>query len=177
MCLSPSPLGFLPMPPRTHVTWRGLWRAGSRPGSSAGSPCLSARGDSNPLLLTHSSGGPLPLASHVLPSASFLCPPGHMWPGWCFGGGGTGLGAQQAPRARVGGAIALRCSPALPGDSLPPASPDLPSLRGAHLVWPPLLLPPSVPLCPTGSLWGSSCLLWVRVPHQRLAAALVVGRC
>ena len=44
--------------------------------------------------------------------------------------------------SRVGQAIALRSSPTLPGESLPPAFPDLPGLRGADLFWPPLLLPP-----------------------------------
>ena len=51
--------------------------------------------------------------------------------------------------------ITLCSSPTLPGESLPPACPDLPGLRGADPVWPPLLLLPSVPLCPTVSLWGS----------------------
>ena len=40
-------------------------------------------------------------------------------------GGGPHLGAQQASWARVGGANALRSSPAPPGGPLPPASPDL----------------------------------------------------
>ena len=72
-------------------------------------------------------------------------PPGPTRPGGDFGLQGTGLGAQQAPRAPVSRAIALRSSPMPPGESLPPASPDLPSLRGADLVWPPLLLPPFFP--------------------------------
>ena len=35
-CLSCSPLCLLPMPPRTHETWRGLWRTGDGSGSPAG---------------------------------------------------------------------------------------------------------------------------------------------
>ena len=45
--------------------------------------------------------GPLCPASPVVPSASFLCPQGPTQPGWGFGGQWIGLGAQQAPRARV----------------------------------------------------------------------------
>ena len=54
--------GLPPMPPRTLAAWRGLWRAGDWPGSSACSPCPSGRGN-HPLLLSHSSslGGPLNL--------------------------------------------------------------------------------------------------------------------
>ena len=37
--------------------------------------------------------------------------------------------------------------------------------------------PPSVPPCPTGSLGGSPISLGIRVPHQRPAGTLVVGRC
>ena len=100
----------------------------------------------------------------LISPASLLCPQGPMWPGGGFGGQGISLGAQQAPQARVGQAIALRSSPALPREPLPPASPDFPGLRGANPVWPPLLLPPSVPLHPTGSLWGSSHLLGCQSP-------------
>ena len=86
-------------------------------------------------------GGPLPPTS---PDLSRLppMPPGPTRPGWGFGMGGTGLGAQQALRPKwVRRSIALHSSPALPGESLPSPSPDLPSLRGADLVWLPLLLP------------------------------------
>ena len=58
------------------------------------------------------------------------------------------LGAQQASWARVGGANALRSSPAPPaprGGPLLPASPDLPDLRGSEPVRPPLLLPAQSP--------------------------------
>ena len=43
---SPAPPGgpLLPaspvLPPRTHATWRGLWRGADQPGSSAGSVLL-----------------------------------------------------------------------------------------------------------------------------------------
>ena len=69
--------------------------AGDWPWSTAGSPC----GCSNrPLLLSHSSRGPLLPASPDLPGLPPM-PLGPMWPGWGFGSvwGGTGLGTQQAP--------------------------------------------------------------------------------
>ena len=101
--------------------------------------------------------GPSHLSLLISP-ASLLCPQEPMWPEGGFGGQGTGLGAQQAPRAAVSRAVALCLSPVTPGESLQPAPPDLPCLRDADPVWPPLLLPASVPPCPTGSLGGSSCL-------------------
>ena len=58
---------------------------------------------------------------------------------------GYWLGTSAGSPARVGQVIALRSSPALPGESLPPASPDVPGLRGADPVWPPLLLTPKSP--------------------------------
>ena len=51
---SPDLCGLLPMPPRSHVAWRELWRAGDQPGSSAGSLGPSGLGD-HPLLLSCSS--------------------------------------------------------------------------------------------------------------------------
>ena len=78
--------------------------------------------------------------------------------------------------AQVGQVIALCSSPALPGGSLLPASPDLPGLRGADLVWPPLLLPPQSPHILPVHLGLPPISLVVRVPHQRPAGALVVGR-
>ena len=118
------------MPPRTYVACRGLWRAGDQPESSADSPRPSgwaiALSASLPLLIS---------------LASLLCPQdprgldGPLWQGYW-------LGSSAASPARVGQAIALHSSPALPGEPLPPASPDLPGLRGADPVWFPLLLPP-----------------------------------
>ena len=46
---------------------------------------------------------------------------------------------------QVGRAITLGSSPSPPRGPLPPTSPDLPSLRGADPVWPPLLIPPLSP--------------------------------
>ena len=89
-------------------------------------------------------GGPLPPASPDLPGLPPM-PQGPTQLGWGFGGQGTGLGAQQAPCAQVGGANTLHCSPTLPRGSLPPASPDLPLLRGTDPFWPPLLLPTQDP--------------------------------
>ena len=91
--------------------------------------------------------------------------------------GVTDLGAQQAPQARVGQVITLRSSPALPRESLPPASPDLPSHRDTNLVWPPLLLPPQSPYVLPVHSGVSPVSLGIRVPHQRPADALAVGRC
>ena len=110
-----------------------------------------------PLLLDGSSHLPL-----LISLASLLCPQDHAaWMGlWRAG---YWLGSSAGSPARVGQAIALRFSPALPGESLLPASPDLPGLRGNDPAWPPLLLPTSVPLRPTTSLCSSSRLLG----HQR----------
>ena len=146
----------------------GLRGQGTSPGSPAG--FLGSSWGANTILSTPAPlvwEGPsyLPL---LISLASLLCPQGPTQPGWGFGGQWTGLGAQQFPQARVGGAVALRSSAALTGESFPPASPDLPSLRGADPVWPPLLPSPSpVPLHPTSSLWGFSHLLG----HQSLPPA------
>ena len=114
-CLSRSP--WPPSyAPRTHMAWRGLWRAGDWPGSSAGSP------------------------------------------------------------GQVGQAISLFTSPAPPRGPLPPTSPDLPSLRGADPVWPPLLLPSLSPYILLVHLGVPPISLGVRVPHQQPAGTLVVGR-
>ena len=118
----------------------------------------------------------LPPASSDLPSLPPM-PPVSVWPGggqWGgLGGQGTGLGAQQAPQARVGGANALRSSPAPPTclswspwpqrhwsclDSTSPPPPQSPHILPVHLGVPPVSL-------------------GVRVPQQQLAGALVVGRC
>ena len=86
------------------------------------------------------------------------------------------LGAQQASWARVGGANALlSCSSGL-GGPLPPASPDLPGLRGTDPVWPPPLLPLLSPHILPVHLGVPPVSLGVRVPHQWLAGTLVVGR-
>ena len=90
--------------------------------------------------------------------------------------GGTGLGAQQAPQACVGQGNALHSSSALPGGSLPPASPGLPWPQRRQSCLASISPPPSIPPRSTGSLGGSSHLLGLRVPHQRPAGALFVGR-
>ena len=110
-------------------------RAGTSPGNPAGSPGPSGRGKRPPLLSCSSGLGSVRTPPACL--SRFPRPPSYvprtLQPGWGFGRGGTGLGAQQAPQSQW----ARR--------SLLPASPDLPSLRGADLVWPPLLLPPWSP--------------------------------
>ena len=82
---SPDLPSLPPMPPRTYVAWRGLWRAGDWPGISAGSPCPSGWA----IALCSSPVPPgwlLPPASPDLPSLPPL-PPGPKWPGWGFGWG------------------------------------------------------------------------------------------
>ena len=76
-------------------------------------------------------------------------------------------------------ADALLSSPAPPvwglRGSFLPASPDLPGLRGADLVWLPLLLHPRSPYVLPVHLGVPPISLGVRVPHQRPADTLVVG--
>ena len=122
---------------------------------------------SAPLVLLLEGPSCLPL---LISPASLVCPQD-------LGGLDGALDGEKRPGssagspARVGQAIALCSSPALPRESLPPASPDLPSLRGASPVWPPLLLPapsPSVLLVHLGVPPVSS---GVKVPHQWPAGA------
>ena len=133
--LPPVPAG--PMQPGRGVKW-GPCRAGDWPGSSGASPCPSEQA-----IAHHSSPsppqGPLPPATPDLPGLPPM-PPGPTRPGWALELGEPAWELSRPP-ARVGQVIALCSSPALPRESLPPASPDLPSLRDAGLVWPPLLLP------------------------------------
>ena len=154
----------------------GLKGQETSPGSLAGFLGSSGQGKRPPLLSCSSGlGGPLPPASPDLPSLPPM-PTGHRWPGVGFGLQGSGLVGQHVPWAPVGRAIALCSSPALPRESLPPASPDLPGLRGADLVWPPLLLPPRSPYILPVHFGVPPVSLGVRVPYQWPAGALVVGR-
>ena len=57
------------------------------------------------------------------------------------------------------------CSSGL-GGPLPPASPDLPGLRGADPVWPPLLLPPQSPHVLLVHFGVRPVSLGVRVPRS-----------
>ena len=86
------------------------------------------------------------------------------------------LGAQQAPQAQLDGANALCSSPASPGRPLPPASPDLPGLRGTDPVWSPLFLLPQSHHILLAHLGVPPVSLCIRVPHQQLAGTSVVGR-
>ena len=171
---SPDLSGLPPMSPRTHEAWWGLWRAGDQPGSSAGSLGLGGRGKHPPLLSCSSRRAPPAClsCSPPTPPASFLCPQGPTWPGGGFGGQGTGLRAQQASWAEWVGQ-----TPSSPLLLLPPSSPDLPGLRGTDPVWPQLLLPPQSPYVLLVHFGVHPVSLGVSVPHQRLAGALVVGRC
>ena len=157
-CLSFSPLGLLPMPPRTHETWRGLWRAGDRPGSSAGclGPQWVGQSPSTSLLSLLDGSSRLPL---LISPASLLCPQD---PHGLVGAleAGYWLESSAGSPAQVGQAITLCSSPSLPRESLPPASPDLPPWpQGRKSCLASTSSPPSVPLLPTGSLWGSCYLL------------------
>ena len=58
----------------------------------------------------------------------------------------------------------------------PTCSPDLPGLRGMDPVWSPLLFPPQSPYVLPVHSGVPPVSLGVRVPHQRPAGALVVGR-
>ena len=84
---------------------------------------------STPLLLLPDGSSSLPL---LISLACLLCPQGPTHPGGGFGGGYRPENSAASP-ARVGQATAFHSPPALPRESLPPASPDLPGLRGANL--------------------------------------------
>ena len=167
-CLPPMPLG-----PTWHGGGFGLQGTGlgaqQAPQAPVGGAIALCSSPAPP-------GGPLPPATPDLPSLPPM-PPGPTWPGWGPGvGGGNQLGSSAGSPAPVSQVIAFHSSPAPPGESLPPASPDLPRLRGANLVWPPLLLPPqSHYILPVHS-GVPPISLGIRVPHQWLAGALVVGR-
>ena len=159
---SPDLPGLLVMPSRTHVAWRGPWRAGDRPRSSAVSPYLS-RWAVTLCSFPTPPGWLLPPSSPDLPSASFLCPQGPTQPGGGFGGQGIGLGAQQAPQPEwAGQSPSTLLLLLLDGSSclcllISPAS-GAPILSGFHFS------SPLGPRHPTGSLWGSSCLLGHQSP-------------
>ena len=121
----------------------GLRGQGTSPRSPAGFLGSSGWGKCPPLLL---------LQSGRAPTASFSWSP---WPPsyalknprgleGALEGRGSPWELSRLPGLSRG-AVALCSSPALPGESFPPASPDLPGLRGTDPVWPPLLLPPQSP--------------------------------
>ena len=87
------------------------------------------------------------------------------------------LGSSTGSPAQVGQAVTLRFSPALHAESLLPASLDLPGLKGADPVWPPLLLLPQSLHVLLVHLRVPPVSLGVSVPHQQPAGVLVVGRC
>ena len=130
--LSCSPLSLLPMPPRKHVAWRGLWRAGDWPGDPAGFPCLSGRHNRS-LLLSRPSWRAPPVCLSWSPRPPSSAPRTHAaWRGlWRWGVPTWELSRFPDPS---GPGESLRPSPALPGESLPPASPDLPGLTGTDPV-------------------------------------------
>ena len=147
----------------------GLRGQGTSPGSPAGFLGSSGWGKRPPFLSCSSS----PEGPSHLPLLFSPRPPSYA-PRTNVAGGGWALEgrapawewAQQAPRARVGRAITLRSSLAPPGRPRPPASPDLPSLRGADPVWPPLLLPPQYPNILPVHLGVPPVSLGVRVPNR-----------
>ena len=100
----------------------GLRGQGTSPGSPAGFLGSSGQGN-RPLRLSRSSQMAPPTYLSWSPQASLLCPQGPMWPGGGFGGGGTSLGAQQAPQPQW-----ARWSPSAPLPLLPESSSHLPLL-------------------------------------------------
>ena len=156
----------------------GLRGKGTSPGSPAGFLGSSGWGRRPPLLSCSSGlGGPLPSASPDLPDFPPMPPRTHAaWRGlWRAG---DQLGSSAGSPARVGRSITLRSSPLLlEGPScLPLLISDLPGLRGADPVWPPLLLPSQSPYILPVHFGVPSISLGIRVPHQQPAGALVVGR-
>ena len=157
----------------------GLRGSGTSPGSPAGFLGSSGWGKCPPLLSCSSclgigrapTGGSLLPASPDLPGLTPV-PPGPTKPGWGFGGGGYRPVSSTGSPGRVGQAIALHSSPTPPRGPLP----DLPGLRGTNPVWPPLLLPPLSSHVLPVHLGFPPISLGIRVPHQWLAGALVVGR-
>ena len=127
---------------------------------------------SSPLLLLPEGPSRLPL---LISLTSVLCPQD---PRGLEGALGRGYqpGNSAGSPAQVGLAITLCSSATPPRRSLPPASPDLPSLRGANPVWPPLPLPFQSPHVLLVHLGVPPVSLGVRVPHQWPAGALALGR-
>ena len=141
--------------------------------SSLPVPEWAGQSPSIPLLLL--LGWLLPPATPDLPSLPPM-PPGPTLAGWGFGVGGTGLGAQQAPQPMWARRSPSALLPLFPqGPSHLPLLISLASgsliLSGLHFSFPPqspYVLPVHSRVPPVS--------LGVRVPHQRPAGALVVGR-
>ena len=108
---SPDLPGLPPMPPRIHAAWRGIWRAGDRPGNSAGSPgrvgganalCFSPLLPEGPshlhLLISPSSGASilsgLHFSSPLSPPRSYRFTWGFLPSSWASGSPTSG---RQAP--------------------------------------------------------------------------------
>ena len=145
------------------------WELSRLPG-----PQWAGQSPSTPLLL-------FPQGPSHLPLLFFPRPPSYAPKDPCGLDGaleqGNRLGSSAGCQAPVGQVITLCSSPTLPRESLPPASPDLPSLRGADLVWLPVLLSPQSPYVLPVHSGVPPISLGIRVPQQWLAGALVVGRC
>ena len=158
--------------PRTNVGW-GLGGQGTGQGAQqAPQAKWAGQSPSAPLQLLPEGPSHLPL---LISWASLLCPQD---PSGLEGAleGGYRPGSSAGSPARVGQEIALCSSPALPGGSLPPASPDLPGLRAADPVWPPLLLLPQSPHVLPVHLRVPPVSLGISVPDQWPAGALAAGR-
>ena len=126
---------------------------------------------SAPLLLLLDGSCCLPL---LISPASLLCPQDPCGLDRALEGG-YWLGSSAGSPTQVDQAIALPSSLALRGESLSPASPDLPSLRGTDPVWPSLFLCLRSPYVLLVHFGVPSVSLDVRVPHQPPAGTLVVG--
>ena len=120
---------------------------------------------------------PLPPTTPDLPWLPSMLP-GSTQPGWGFGWGGSGLGAQQAPLPGWPGYCPLLLSCSSWRDS-PTCLCWSPWLQGHRSCLVSTSSPPSVPLLPTGSLWGSYCLLGGQSPPPvagRLPSCLEISR-
>ena len=117
---------------------------------------------SSPAPLVWEGPSRLPL---LISPASLLCLQDQCGCGgaWRMGDQPGSSGGSPCPSGRGNCPPLLSCSSGL-GGPLPPASPDLPGLRGADPVWPPLLLP----LCPPTSYqftWGFLPSPWASESH------------
>ena len=121
-----------------------------------------------------------PACLSCCPPASLLCPQDHP------GTEGSSEGVEPSRRAgrllgRLDRGNAWHAPPWSYPLRIPPGvgtpTPTPPPLRGTGLFWPPLLFPPQSPHILLVGLGVPPVSLGIEVPHQRLAGALVVGRC
>ena len=147
------------------------WEPSGLPGCPVGFLDSSGQGKCHLLL----RGGPSHLPLLISP-ASLLCPQGPTWPRGGLGRQGIGLGTQKAPQPEC-----ARRSPSAPLPLFPESPSCLPlliSLASGVLILSGLHFssPFSPPTSYRFTLGFPPVSLGIRVPYQRLAGALVVGR-